>query len=365
MGGALPGIQRHFAGNAHAALLTPFVSGVVGLVFALSSPVIGRVIDRYGCRPVYMLSLAAFVVLGVSGALMPSLPLLIVTRALTGVAVAGALNAGLTGIGRLEAGRRGQMLGLHAFVGGIGAVLLFALNGWLAQMRWWGPFLPHLAGLLILPLAMQLSVGSAAVPKVRLFDKGPSPKLGLATMSLAALAGMAMFSGPAFAPLHMESIGVTSATTVSMILSIMALTALVAAGAYGWTSARLGLTGTFALSLAMVGIGLLASGLSTSLKLLTPGLALMAAGISMLVPNVSAAAVTAAPEAPGGALGMVMGLVFGAQVLVPVIAGFLDQRHVAGEVFLTLGAASIAASLFCVIRLGAVKGALNRCLPLR
>lgn len=349
MGGALPGIQRHFADNPHASLLTPFVSGVVGLMFALSSPIIGRALDRYGCRPVYLLSLVAFVILGASGALMPSLPLLIATRALTGIAVAGALNAGLTGIGQLEAGRRGQMLGLHAFVGCIGAVLLFLLNGWLAEMRWWGPFVPHLAGLLILPLAMHLPAGPAMAPPARPLDKRPSPRLGLATMALAALAGMTMFSGPAFAPLHMESIGVTSGSTISMVLSIMALTSLVAAGAYGWTSARLGPAATFALSLAMVGVGLLASGLATSLILLIPGLAVMAAGISMLLPSVSAAAVASAPEAPGSAIGMVMSLVFGAQVLVPVIAGFLDQRHAAGELFLVLGGASIVAGFLCFV----------------
>lgn len=107
----LPQVAEAFSGQANATFLVQMMGGSTGFAFALSSPLIGFLIERFGYRNVYLVSVTAFALVGAIPVLLDSLPLIIVSRCVLGVATAGAITAGMTGLGALPAAIRPRMFG--------------------------------------------------------------------------------------------------------------------------------------------------------------------------------------------------------------------------------------------------------------
>lgn len=76
---------------------------MTGLSFALSAPLVGRLIERYGYRRIYIWSLLGFVAIGALPALLDNLYAIIVCRALFGLPVAASTTAAMSGLGGLPA----------------------------------------------------------------------------------------------------------------------------------------------------------------------------------------------------------------------------------------------------------------------
>jgi DHA1 family tetracycline resistance protein-like MFS transporter len=125
-----------------AARLGGFLLVVFAILQFLFGPVIGNLSDRYGRRPVLLLSLLAF---GVNYALMglaPNLGWLFVGRALTGIAgaVFGPANAFVADVTPPE--KRAHSFGLIGAAFGLGFVLGPVLGGFLGEL---GPRAPFFA----------------------------------------------------------------------------------------------------------------------------------------------------------------------------------------------------------------------------
>lgn len=64
---ALPAMTVHFADHPNAALLVKLSLTIVGLAIAVSAPVGGLLVDRFGRRPVLLVSLLLYALGGASG----------------------------------------------------------------------------------------------------------------------------------------------------------------------------------------------------------------------------------------------------------------------------------------------------------
>src|SRR3546814_9097378 len=80
------------------------------------------------------------------GGILDNLYLILATRLLLGVTVAGALIAALTGIGTLPPRQRAQMFGFQSVAGAMLAIGCFPLVGAFAAIGWRWPFALHLVG---------------------------------------------------------------------------------------------------------------------------------------------------------------------------------------------------------------------------
>src|SRR3546814_15919931 len=105
-------------------------------------------IDRFSYRTVLLFSCAAFALAGSVGGILDNLYLILATRLLLGVTVAGALIAALTGIGTLPPRQRAQMFGFQSVAGALLAIGCFPLVGAFAAIRCRWPFPLPLVGLL-------------------------------------------------------------------------------------------------------------------------------------------------------------------------------------------------------------------------
>lgn len=352
MGPALPMVAAAFPDDPDAELLTQLIGGASGIAFALSSPIIGMLIGRYGYKAVYIVSLIVFAIFGTLPVLLDNLPLILATRVVLGVSVAGAMTAGLAGLGTLPADVRPRMYGRNAMLSSVGAILVFPAVGALSELGWRLPFFVHALALVIVQMAMTLP--SAPDPAQAKSDSVAAPTgqgLGVAPilLVLAGFIGLTMYVGPMFAPFYLHTIGVTDPRLAALPLSAMSVGSLIMTSVYGRLHTRFGAQALFALTLLLTGGGLLVAGIASSLPLFIAAMFAVSCGLAIFTPNLSShIAATSTNTARG--IGWAMSAMFAVQVAFPFIARFISQAIGSAGVFLIFGAcallAGVGASLF-------------------
>ncbi len=228
---ALPAMGAYFADQPHAALLVKLALTVVGLVIALSAPLSGILADRFGRRPVLLVSLVLYALGGASGLIAGSLGEVLAGRVVLGLAVAGTM----TGVGALvtdlfSGQARGRFLSQQAAFTNFGGALLLPLGGLLAGFSWRGPFWLYLIALLLLPLVLRLPGGAARPSEV----SGPNERPRWATIGLVyalALAYMVVFYlMPAQGPFLLQRLGAAPSVTGLLLGAFTLVAALTSLG---------------------------------------------------------------------------------------------------------------------------------------
>ncbi len=87
---ALPGISRYFSDQPQ--VLIQLILTLPALMITLFSPLMGYLADRFGRKPLLLMMLSIYGLAGGAGFLIDSVNLLLASRALMGIAVAGILS---------------------------------------------------------------------------------------------------------------------------------------------------------------------------------------------------------------------------------------------------------------------------------
>lgn len=358
-GVVLPSIAAEFHAIPNAELLSQLVGGLVGLAFALSSPFVGILIERVGYRAVYFWSMLIFSFAGLSVMAIHDIYIILLTRVVIGVTVAGALVASVTGISTLPERERAQLFGLQTVVGGGIGLVSYIVIAKLAVPGWRVPFVLHALGLLLLPLILMLPKGVAAAPAghdhggaataaTAIPTSGPAIFGGLtiAFVPLALYMGMTGVMPPVFGPFYLNSISITDPTTIALPLMAAAFVAMIAAVCYGRLQLRIGINGMFALTLLVIAAGAGLSSMTRTLGEFALAQMVMSAGLAWTIANLNAAAVLAAPHGPSRALAIVNGLYYGAQALLPFAVRILESVAGPAGVFEGFAAIGLIGGLF-------------------
>jgi MFS family permease len=77
---ALPGLERMFADDPNAAILTRLLVAAPSLSVAICAPLVGLVADRQGRRPLLLAGIILFVIAGCAGLFLPDLPSIFASR---------------------------------------------------------------------------------------------------------------------------------------------------------------------------------------------------------------------------------------------------------------------------------------------
>ncbi len=347
----LPQIARAFAATPNAELLTQLIGAISSFFFAVGAPVAGVLIARFGCRAVIGPSLLLLGLAGTAPALLNDLWSMLVTRALVGLAVGGIFTGGLTGIGAMPEQKRAKMFGWYSVVGGAVAIAVFPAIGAMARSGWRLPFTVHLVALVVLPLVFFLpkALGrSAATAPAERRDSGGGllepAMLGL--LGIAAYAGMSMLLPPMYSPIYLTSLGVTDPRVLAIPVTMSSLLAVFASASYGWLYRWLGVAGVSGACLLVISCVLLLAGTTQSIPLFTIAIAIQGGVLGLIAPNVSAAAMHAAPpEKAGAAMGLANGVMFGSQLLFPFLAAWIRGQAGLAGVFFAFAAAGLLIGL--------------------
>ncbi|MEV6287624.1 MFS transporter [Kribbella sp. NPDC051770] len=154
------------------------------LATAVGQPVMGRLVDRYGPRPLYLIGTALVGIAGLLGAFAPTLGVLIVSRVLLGFGTSAAYPASMSLI-RSEADRTGMdsptgVLSALSIANQVIAVIGPTLGGLLIGLGGW-----HLIFTVNVPLSLACVVlGTIWLPRTT--GRSPGGKLDLAGIVLFA-----------------------------------------------------------------------------------------------------------------------------------------------------------------------------------
>jgi len=310
----------------------------VGLLFAsyslaqfVFSPILGRLSDRIGRKPIILISLfgtaVGSFVTGAAGVLW----LLFAGRILDG-ASGGSVSVAQAAVADVVAPRdRARAFGLLGAAFGVGFVVGPAL-GALSALE--GPRLPFfVAGSIALVNAIVAifrlpethSEHRAARQRTRSMHSPDLWRLvAVAFMAIAAFSGFEA----TFALLAKSRFALDEAGTALVFLCVGLLLVVVQGGVIHPVGKRLGVRGSVAAGLVLNGAGLVLLAFAHRWAVLVPALALLTVGQGLCAPNFTAMVSDGfAPQQRGEALGFQQSASALARVVGPALAGFL-YHHV-------------------------------------
>ncbi|MEA3057144.1 MAG: transporter, family, tetracycline resistance protein [Actinomycetota bacterium] len=319
------------------------------LVFA---PVLGRLSDRYGRKPVLVASLLGTAVgsllMGVAG----SLWLLFLGRIVDGVSGSSISVAQAAVVDVAPAAQRARLLGLLSAAFGVGFVAGPALGG-LSALG--GPKLPFLvAGTIAFVNALvalrRLPETNPAITGARevVEDAEPAPsRTGLRQLVVLNLVWLSAFSAfeATFALLGERRFGLTEASIAAVFVAIGVFHVGVQTRFVQPMVERTGERGALRAGLVSLGLGLVVLSVARSWLVLVPALALITVGSGLATPTI-----TALISERGGAgrrgttLGVAQSAGALARVVGPIAGGFLFQ-HVGVPAPSIAGAALVGTAL--------------------
>jgi len=331
----------------------------VGLMFAsfsvaqmIFAPVLGRVSDRVGRKPVIIVSLIGTAVgsfiTGIGGAMW----VLFVGRIIDGASGASVSVAqgAITDIAPPE--RRAQLLGMLGAAFGIGFVVGPALGG-LAALG--GPHIPFflagtiaainaVAALIRLP---ETKTTSAPAPKPRTkLDSARSPIL--VRYAIASVLGTLGFSGfeATFSLFGGERFNLTVGSSAMVFLFVGVILTVVQGGLIGRLTQRFGSRRLVRVGLPINAVGLIVLAFTPNMQwaMLFAAMVLVSVGQGIVSPSATALVAEAAPaDRRGEALGYQQSAGAFARIAGPVIAGALFDNVGIGSPYLVGGVLFIAA----------------------
>ncbi|WP_339948418.1 MFS transporter [uncultured Albimonas sp.] len=351
----LPGMEAHFADDPDAALLTRLAVTLPGLLVAIFAPLAGGLSDRLGRRRILLAAMVLYVLAGMSGLLLDTLPAILVGRAMLGVAVAGVLTSASAMAGDLFRGEaQTRFMGRQASAMGFAGLIFLTGGGLLAEMHWRAPFGLYGIALLVLAAAavfLPETRGAAARSQAAAEDDGATAPWGsLAILYFLGLGTMvAMYVMPVQLPFRLRELGMDAPSQAGLALGVFTLVSSISAFGAALLRGRLGAGGMFALSFLGLGAGLAWVSVSSDLLSICLGGAVAGAAMGLTMPNLFNTVVSLAPaRVRGRATGGMTSAVFLGQFVSPLLSQPAAEAWGYGGAFL---AAGVFAPLLAVVAL--------------
>jgi len=349
---ALPGMERHFAGEPHAQLLVRLVLTLPGLAIMVSAPLLARLSGRTGRVPVLAGCLVLYTVGGGSGLFVDSLPALLAGRALLGVGIAGVMTTSTALLAdHHPAADHGRVLGLQGAAMGFGGVVALLLGGLLAAVSWRGPFAVYLLAVPLLVLVRRFVPEAAGPPDA---EDAPAaspwkPRL-LGLYAVMFLGVVAFYTVPTQAPFWLDHVGGAGPAVAGALIAAVNLVMTVVGLNFRRLRARWDFPVLAVALFAAFAAGLAVLGAAGSLGVAALGMVVVGVGIGLLNPTVNGWVVASvAPGARTKALGLLTSALFLGQFASPLLAQPLADAAGLGWTF---GCAGILAAVMAVVCAG-------------
>jgi MFS family permease len=403
---ALPTLALAFQDTPNADLLVRLTLTMPALLIAVGAPFAGLLIDRWGRRPVIILSLIGFGLAGMAAFLMDSLEAILVSRAAVGLAAAGLISGFTTLVADYFTGRQlNRFMGYQGASIAAGAMVGTLMGGFLADFGWQFPFLTHLYPFFVLPAVIlavrepgrgvgvpsggaegvahreRLTEGEAppehpaiccveqvhpaivsVIPEQQVPgkvgvetegpDEGPGPpwKTIAWVFAIAFSAVVAFNVFPVQLPFYLTALTAASNAQIALALALQMLVSFVVALRYQRIKARLSHRGIFALVFVTIGVGHLIVAGTPEYVLVILGSMIAGLGMGLLAPNLGAVvARTVPPQVRGRAMGGLTASIFLGQFFSPLVLQPVLQQSGIVATFWVAGLGSLAAAVVLLL----------------
>ncbi|MDV0444154.1 MFS transporter [Methanorbis rubei] len=259
------------------------------LAVACTGYLVGMACDRFGRKPILLLSLVIFSVAGSAGFFLDSFPAILASRVVLGIGIAGLMTATTALITEYYTGAsRVKVLGYQSAAMGLGILILETGGGSLAEISWREPFLIYLVGFVILLGAIFAIKEPAREPTHGLRDSSVKLNMrALLPIYVTIFVGMAIiFLMPTKLPYLIAQVGSTSLMGTGVLLGLMGFCAAVAGIFYGRLAARMPRMQMMFLCFLVLGVGCCLLGFAWSVAAIAAAVILVGAGNGALIPTI-------------------------------------------------------------------------------
>jgi MFS family permease len=357
---SLPGIRAAFADVPQVELLARLVLTLPALAVALLAPVAGTLLDRVGRRPVLLGSLGLYALAGASGMLLPTLPAILVGRALLGASVAGIMTSATTLItDSFQGAARRKLLGLQAAWTGAAGASSLVIGGAISTLSWRAPYALYLVAALLIPAVLTLVPRTAKVTTETTRDR-PSDdidpargKLLAPVFLLAALTMVLLYLVPVQAPFLLTSRFQARGAAIGGAVSVVTLVSVVGSIFFARLLGALGRKRLHGLGFASLALGFALFAGAQSWPAVVVSLSFVGMGMGLLLPAlVHDISELAREDRRGAAMGMLTGSLFAGQFVSPILAQpFVDHGGITQAFAVASGLSLlVAAAPFLVLK---------------
>lgn len=321
---ALPDISAFFDGSAPQVYIK-LVLTMPAISIVMFSALIGVLADRLGRKNILLVSLLIFGVSGVSGAFINDIYLLLFSRFILGIGVAGIMNAATAMVGDyFQDDMRARFLGLQASFMAIGGIVYLNLGGILAEISWRGPFYIYAFSLVVLPLAFiflpKLTTASKRNNEIDTPVISKAKKSAFMVFGMGFLGMLFFYLVPVQLPFLLKENFDASNTFIGFIISLATMAGAVASVAYKKFTRRFTSIRIYGITFLLVGLGYFLVSIALIPFVVVLGLMLTGFGIGLMMPNGNLILLALLPAAVRGRwLGGLTTAMFLGQFLSPVI----------------------------------------------
>ena len=357
MGPAVPGMIEHFADDPDARASVPAMIGAPGLTMALLAPFAGLLVDRFGRRPLLLVSTLFYALFGSAPLFLDTLDQIYISRLLLGVAEAGILTTVNTLIGDYwDDKNRKNWLFLQGILGPFIAAIVSLIVGYASKLQWNGVFFVYL---IALPIFAAMFVWlfepkRQDTPEAKAVDVPPATAFPWASALL--IAGVTFFASMLYyvfiinGALVFKEVGVTQPEHYGQIIFIPSLFILAGAAIFRMLAMRSNVLqlGAF---LLLLGLGLAGMGLATTVPMIIAALIVQQTAAGMTVPTLIAWTQSKFGfEHRGRAMGIWTGAFFLGQSQSPRMVHAIDAQLGSMQgAFLIAGLVGVAAALVALL----------------
>ena len=355
----LPTIEKALAHTPNDAMLVKQLIGGTTLAMVVGAPLGGFIVDRIGVRRMLLAATLLYALAGTAGLYLSTLPTLLASRLLLGMAAAAIQVMSLVLINtRCAPGDRAKWMGLHVSLATLSTLIIHPLSGALGNIDWRWPFGEYAIGLVLfaslLPFRDRVELtpergrpGVAGEPRPSILSWFPWHYL-----PLSLIVGAVTFIPTIYLPFQLRQEAGLLPGGIAVFLTISALLGGTTSLLYGPARRRMSAHACFVFSFGMAGIGALTLGLGGSLPVLLAGALVYSIGIAWFVPNVmTSLGAKVGPTQQARAAGMVKAVHFSSAPLSVLLIEPFARAHGAATTMVVTSALAFGMALLMIARM--------------
>ena len=330
---ALTEIAKHFPDSSDVVI--KLIITMPALIIAVFGTIMGTLSDKWGRKNLLVYSLIVYGIGGFSGFFINDINLLLLSRAILGIGVAGIMSIATTLIGDyFEGQERNAFVGSQAAFMSLGGVVFLTAGGFLADLNWRFPFALYLAAFVILPFAIAILYEPIKAENIENSSE-IKPRNGHTNNKIIALVYTMGFIGMVFfymiptqIPFLLEKRLDASNTLNGLAISLTTLTGAVTSIKYGAIKKRLSFPKIFVVAFFLMALGYFFIAFNTTYAGILLGLAIAGLGIGLLMPNCNLWLMeVVSTKNRGKIIGGISSTMFLGQFVSPLLIGILIATY--------------------------------------